>query len=152
MQIGIVGSRKCPELVKSLSLKLGMEIGKLGFTLVNGGLGGVMRYSAMGCKKKGGTTVGIIPGMNRGEGNEFLDAEIVTGIGNLRNGIIVRSSDIVIALGGGAGTLSEIALAIDSGKEVLVVEEVNQFPGIEKLGAKILNFDEVLNLLRSLRK
>jgi uncharacterized protein (TIGR00725 family) len=87
--------------------------------LVCGGLGGVMEAACRGAKDGAGTTVGILPGTDRGEANEFVDVAIPTGLGEARNALVVRAADALIAVGGGYGTLSEIALALKAGKRIV---------------------------------
>ena len=84
-----------------------------------GGLGGVMEAACRGAKETGGTTIGILPSTDRSEANGFVDVAIPTGLGEARNALVVRAADAVIALGGGYGTLSEIALALKAGKPVV---------------------------------
>ena len=84
-----------------------------------GGLGGVMEAACRGAKAAGGTTVGILPGTERSAANEHVDVAIATGLGEARNTLVVRAADAVIAVGGGYGTLSEIALALKAGKRVV---------------------------------
>jgi uncharacterized protein (TIGR00725 family) len=86
--------------------------------LVCGGLGGVMEAACRGAREAGGTTVGLLPGTDRTEANEFVDVVIPTGLGEGRNALVVRAADALIAVGGGYGTLSEIALALKAGKRV----------------------------------
>jgi uncharacterized protein (TIGR00725 family) len=78
-----------------------------------------MEAACRGAKRAGGTTVGILPGTDRGEANEFVDVAIPTGLGEARNALVVRAADAVIAVGGGYGTLSEIALALKAGQRVV---------------------------------
>ncbi len=78
-----------------------------------------MEAACRGAKGGGGTTVGILPGTDRGEANEFVDVAIPTGLGEARNALVVRAADALIAVGGGYGTLSEIALALKAGKRVV---------------------------------
>jgi uncharacterized protein (TIGR00725 family) len=92
-----------------------------GAVLVCGGLGGVMEAACRGARQGGGTTVGILPGADRGEANEFVDVAIPTGMGEARNALVVRAADALIAVGGAYGTLSEIALALKAGKRVVGV-------------------------------
>ena len=87
--------------------------------LVCGGLGGVMEAACRGARDAGATTVGILPGDDRGAANEFVDLAVATGLGEGRNLLVVRSADALIAIGGGHGTLSEIALALKAGKRVV---------------------------------
>jgi uncharacterized protein (TIGR00725 family) len=87
--------------------------------LVCGGLGGVMEAACRGAKDAGGTTIGILPGADRAAANPFVDVAIATGLGEARNALVVRAADAAIAVGGGYGTLSEIALALKAGKPVV---------------------------------
>ncbi len=89
--------------------------------VVCGGLAGVMAAACEGASERGGLTVGLLPGDDRGAGNPYLSVALPTGIGELRNGLVVRVSDAVIAIGGSWGTLSEIALAMRTGNPVVVI-------------------------------
>jgi uncharacterized protein (TIGR00725 family) len=86
---------------------------------VCGGLGGVMAAACRGAKAEGGTTVGILPGNDRSAGNAFLDVALATGLGEIRNTIVVRAADVLIAVAGEFGTLSEIAFALRTGTPVV---------------------------------
>ena len=87
--------------------------------VVCGGLGGVMEAACRGAKEGGGVTVGILPGTERAAANAFVDVAIPSGLGEARNALVVRAADALIAVGGGYGTLSEIALALKAGKRVV---------------------------------
>jgi uncharacterized protein (TIGR00725 family) len=89
--------------------------------LVCGGLGGVMEAACRGAKSRLGTTVGLLPGSDRGAANGWVDVAVATGMGEMRNALVVRSADAVVAVGGGWGTLSEIAFARKTGKPVVGV-------------------------------
>ncbi len=78
-----------------------------------------MEAACRGAKSAGGTTVGILPGPDRSAANEFVDFAVATSLGEARNAVIVRTADVVIAVGGAYGTLSEIALALAAGKRVI---------------------------------
>lgn len=78
-----------------------------------------MEAACRGAKAEGGTTVGILPGADRGEANRYVDIAIATGLGEARNAIIVRTADAVVAVSGGYGTLSEIGLALKMGRPVV---------------------------------
>jgi uncharacterized protein (TIGR00725 family) len=112
MQIGVIGAAECPEDVEILAETVGSEIARRGAILVCGGLGGVMRASARGAKMGGGLTLGILPGAERHAANEFIDVVVPAGLGEARNALVVRASDAIVAIRGGYGTLSEIALAL----------------------------------------
>ena len=122
ISIGVIGAGECPDSIYILSRMVGFEIGKRGWTMVCGGLGGVMDGAARGCIEGGGVTVGILPGLEKHVANPFIKIPIATGLGEGRNLIIVRTSDILIAISGGYGTLSEIALALKMGKSVIDLE------------------------------
>ncbi len=121
LQIAVVGSGAEDEGVNELARKVGVEIARRGGVLVCGGLKGVMEAAAMGAKEAGGTTLGIIPGDDPKSANRYIDHVVVTGMGHARNVLVVKSADAVIALPGGPGTLSEIALALKMGKLVVSV-------------------------------
>jgi uncharacterized protein (TIGR00725 family) len=80
-----------------------------------------MEATCRGVKSGGGTTVGILPGTARADANPFVDVAVPTGLGELRNGLVVLAADAVVAVGGEFGTLSEIALALKAGKPVVAV-------------------------------
>jgi uncharacterized protein (TIGR00725 family) len=98
---------------------VGRLLAEHGAVLVCGGLGGAMEAACRGAKQAGGTTVGLLPGESRSDANRFVDVAIPTGLGEARNALVVRSADVVVAVGGGYGTLSEIALALKIGKRVV---------------------------------
>ncbi len=118
--IGVIGQgRDCsPELLKNAE-QVGYLIAKQNAILICGGLGGVMEAACRGAKKGGGVTIGVLPTNHKIDANEFVDIPIVTGFGEARNIIIVRSADAVIAVGGKYGTLSEIAFALAFGKPIV---------------------------------
>ncbi|HWF51606.1 MAG TPA: hypothetical protein VG294_13290, partial [Solirubrobacteraceae bacterium] len=98
---------------------VGRLLGEAGAVVVCGGRGGVMAAGCRGVTQAGGTAVGILPGLDCAEANEWVTVAIATGLGELRNGVIVRAADAAIAIGGAYGTLSEIALALHAGVPVL---------------------------------
>lgn len=79
----------------------------------------MMEAACRGAKEAGATTVGLLPGNDRSAANEYVDVAIATGLGEARNALVVRAADAVIAIEGGYGTLSEIALALKAGKRVV---------------------------------
>lgn len=112
VQIAVIGSGECSKRAASLAYEVGRLIAKKGGVLICGGLGGVMLHAACGAKDAGGLTVGILPGEEKGSANPYIDIKIPTGFGEGRNVLVVRAADAVIAIEGGLGTLSEIALAL----------------------------------------
>ena len=117
--VAVIGSASCDEPVAALARAVGRELGRRGAVLVCGGRGGVMEAACQGAKEQGGITVGILPGTDRREANRYVDIPVVTGLGDARNVLVVRSADIVIAVSGGYGTLSEIGLALKAGRPVV---------------------------------
>ena len=98
---------------------VGRELAATGAVVICGGLGGVMAAACRGAREAGGLTVGLLPGSDRADANPWVTVAIATGVGELRNGLIARAADGVIAIGGGYGTLSEIALALRLGRPVV---------------------------------
>ena len=117
--IGVIGAGDCSEDVYKLAEEVGERIAKAGAVLVCGGLGGAMEAASQGAKKEGGTTVGILPGIDKGQANPYIDFPIVTGLGEGRNLLVIRNSEVVIALPGKYGTLSEIGFCLALGKPII---------------------------------
>jgi hypothetical protein len=117
--ISVIGAGICDAATYALAEEVGRELGQRGATVVCGGLGGVMEAVCRGAKGAGGRTVGILPGTSARDANPFVDVPIVTGLGQARNAIVVRSGRAVIAIGGEYGTLSEIAFALKFGIPVV---------------------------------
>jgi uncharacterized protein (TIGR00725 family) len=115
----------CSEQLYAFGVQLGKKIGTENHSIICGGMGGFMEAVCKGVKSSSnsyqGQTIGILPGVDPREANQFIDVAIPTGMGIARNIIIIRMADIVIAAGGGAGTLSEIAFAWQMKKRVLCV-------------------------------
>lgn len=99
--------------------EVGAGVAQRGGTIVCGGLGGVMEAACRGAAGAGGITVGILPGKDRSAANRWVSVPLATGLGELRNGLVVRAADVVVAVGGEYGTLSEIAFALKAGTPVV---------------------------------
>ncbi len=120
--VGVVGGGKASGEDERYAYELGALIAKEGWILLNGGRSaGIMEASAKGCKEHGGITLGILPGKDATETSKYIDIQILTGMGDARNLILVLSSDIIIACRGGAGTISEIALALKNKRKVILL-------------------------------
>ena len=117
--IAVVGPADAADEHTWLAEEVGAALAEAGAVTVTGGLGGVMEAASRGAKSRRGQTLGVLPGDDRRAANGWVDIAVATGMGELRNGLVVRSSDAVIAIGGGHGTLSEIALALKAGKPVV---------------------------------
>jgi uncharacterized protein (TIGR00725 family) len=122
-QIGVIGYNddRCTEVAKEIAYDVGKEIAISGSVLLCGGLGGVMEAACRGAKEANGTTVGIIPQDNFSFANQFCDIVICTGIGFARDFIVATSSDAIIAIGGGIGTLIEMSVGYMIKKKVVAV-------------------------------
>jgi uncharacterized protein (TIGR00725 family) len=129
IQVAVIGSGVEHE---ERAEQVGRLLAERGCVVVTGGLGEVMAAAARGAKSAGGTTIGILPGEQRRGGNEWLDYEVVTGIGHARNLAVAASGDAVIAVGGGWGTLSEIAYASLLGRRVVILEPGQVLEGIPR--------------------
>lgn len=122
-KIAVIGASRCDEATRLAALEVGRRIAQAGAVLLNGGRGGVMEASAEGARAAGGTTVGILPGSGADTSppNRFIDIALYSGIGQARNLVLVLSADAVIAVGGGWGTLSEIAMAMKHGRRLVLL-------------------------------
>ena len=90
--------------------------------LLCGGLTGVMEHAARGARSAGGLTIGLLPGEDPDEANPYIDVAIASGLGHARNAVLARTADGVVAIGGGLGTLSEIALALRNGRPTIGIQ------------------------------
>jgi uncharacterized protein (TIGR00725 family) len=129
IQVSVIGSG--PEHEENAE-QVGRLLAERGATVVTGGLGEVMAAAARGAKGAGGTTIGILPGEMRLDGNPWLDHVVATGIGHGRNLAVVASGDAVIAVGGRYGTLAEIGFALTLGRPVVVLEPGWQVEGTQR--------------------
>ena len=121
MLISVIGESKATDQNYSIAEKVGALIARSGATLVCGGLDGVMEAACKGAKSAGGSTIGILPGLNKHEANQWIDIPICTGLGDARNIVVVRTGSAVIAIGGAYGTLSEIGHALSDGKPIFAL-------------------------------
>ena len=128
--VGVIGAGSCDGAVYELAWNLGLEIGKRRWVLVCGGLGGVMEGAAKGSSEAGGMTIGILPGLNKESANSFIQVPIPTGLGEARNLLVVRASDVLVSIAGEYGTLSEIALALKANKPVIGLETWEGIRGV----------------------
>ncbi len=118
-RIGIIGAGICDGATAARAEAIGRMVAERGALLYCGGLGGVMEAAARGAAEAGGITVGILPGAKASDANPYIRIPVVTGMGHARNVVLVRSCEVIIALSGSHGTLSEIALALKMWKPVV---------------------------------
>ena len=117
--VAVIGGSTCTSEEAEWAGVVGRLLAERQAVLLCGGLGGVMEAAARGAKQARGLTVGILPGNDRADANPFIDVPLATGMGEMRNALIVRAAQAVIAIGGGWGTLSEVALARRIGTPVV---------------------------------
>lgn len=118
-RIGVIGPGRCTEAEGALAFAVGRQAAERGAVVLTGGLTGVMREASRGAAAAGGLVVGILPGSDAAEANEFVTVAIPTGLGEMRNALLVRASEAIVAVSGSWGTLSEIALAVRTGVPVV---------------------------------
>jgi len=118
--------------------EVGRLLARAGAIVVNGGSTGIMEAASRGAAGEGGIVVGILPGFDRAEANPHVTIALPTGMGEMRNALIARTADVLIAVGGEFGTLSEIAFALKIGKRVIglrtwdLVRRGDSIEGIER--------------------
>ena len=123
-QVAVIGlDAGLPDMVRDLAVEVGRIIAKNDCILICGGRGGVMEAACKGAKEAGGLTVGILPSIDGHDANRFLDVVIRTSYGYARNSLVVSAADVVVAINGSIGTLSEIALALNYERPVYVMKE-----------------------------
>lgn len=130
--VSIIGGHKCTKEVEQLAQNIGKKLAKVVDYLVCGGLGGVMEAAAKGFHSENGTTIGIITSYNRNDANQYIDIVIPSGMGLARNILVVKSADVVVALPGEAGTLSELAYCLQFGIPVVSLGSWD-LPGITRV-------------------
>jgi uncharacterized protein (TIGR00725 family) len=117
--VGVIGpGAEAREEDESCAREVGALLARRNAVIVCGGLGGVMAAACEGARREGGDTVGLLPGDRRDEANPHLSVALPTGLGELRNGLVIRASETVVCIGRSWGTLSEVALALRLGRQV----------------------------------
>jgi uncharacterized protein (TIGR00725 family) len=110
-RVGVIGGSQASAAELAAAEEVGRQVAKRGYVLVCGGMRGVMEAAARGAAAMGGTVIGILPGKSLADANPYVSVAIATGLGYMRNGLVVLNSDALVAVGGSYGTLSEIAYA-----------------------------------------
>jgi len=132
--IAVIGSAQTADAAKNAAYEAGKEIIKAGFSLICGGLSGVMEAACRGAQEEAGENsgriIGLLPGTSKQDANRYVDIAIPTGIGYARNAVVACAADGVIAVSGGSGTLSEIAYSWQYGKPIVVIRGL---PGVSPL-------------------
>ena len=130
--ISVIGGHSCTLEVEQIAQELAKKLAKVVDILISGGLSGTMKAVCQGFKVGGGLTIGILPSYNKKDANPFVDIVIPTGLGLARNVLVVKSADVVVALPGEAGTLSEMAYCLQFNIPVISVDSWD-IPGVIKV-------------------
>ena len=145
--VAVVGPGEASAAETQAAQALGDGLAARGAIVVCGGLGGVMEAACKGAAQRGGLTVGILPGADRGAANQWVQIALPTGLGELRNGLVVRAADVLIAVGGAHGPLSEIALALKTGVPVVGLQTW-QIDGVQEVDSVEAAVARALELAR----
>jgi uncharacterized protein (TIGR00725 family) len=120
--VAVIGPGDDATLVEEeIAREVGRRLAAEGCLVITGGLGGVMAAASLGAADAGGTSVGLLPGASRDDAAAALTVTVPTGLGELRNALVIRSADAVVAVGGSWGTASEVALAMRTGVPVVMI-------------------------------
>jgi uncharacterized protein (TIGR00725 family) len=117
--VSVIGAAAATAQQQADAEEVGRLLAEQGIVLICGGRGGVMQAACRGAVGAGGLTIGILPGNDPEAGNPYLSIALPTDLGHARNVLVVMAGQVVIAIGGGSGTLSEIAVALKIGKKVI---------------------------------
>ncbi len=144
-QISVIGGSNCTPAEYDKAVILGKGLAGLGAIVVCGGLGGIMEAVCRGSKENNGITVGILPGEDF-KANPYVDIPIVTGLSHARNVLVARSGKVIVAVGGGYGTLSEMAIGLKLGKKIIGVDTWNISDDVISVSSP----DEALDIIKDL--
>ena len=125
MNIGVIGGSRVKDEVCDIAYRVGRILAMRNVTVICGGLTGVMECVSHGVSDGNGLVVGILPGYDPSEANRYVKIPIPTGMGYMRNFLIIRASQAIIAIDGSAGTLSEASFAISEGKDVVSIYPIS---------------------------
>jgi len=145
--VSVIGRHSCTKEVEQIAQDLGKNLAKVVNILVCGGLSGTMKAVCSGFKAAGGLTIGVLPGYDKNDANAFVDISIPTGMGLARNVLVVKSADVVVALPGQMGTLSEIAYCLQFGIPVISLNSWD-IKGV----IKVKTVDEAIDKVREILK
>lgn len=128
--VAVIGAGRIDAAGYAMAREVGRLLAEAGVTLVCGGLGGVMEGAARGCREAGGEVIGLLPGGEASAANPWISYAIPTGLGHARNVVVVQAARAVIAIDGEFGTLSELAIALKTGRPVVAVGRWQQIDGV----------------------
>ncbi len=143
--VGVIGPREATRQQATEAEQLGRQLGALGIPLLTGGKNGVMEAASKGCAEAGGLVLGFVPDADWTTANDYVTIPIATGIGKARNVLIAQSSLALIAVGGGYGTMSEMAFGLHFDKPVFSLCGAPKIEGAQQMEC----IEEVMNALMS---
>jgi uncharacterized protein (TIGR00725 family) len=146
--VAVVGPAEASPQELHAAEEVGAGLAEAGALVVTGGLGGVMEAACRGARSRRGRTLGLLPGDDRDDANGWVDVAVATGLGELRNGLVVRASDALIAVGRSPGTLTEVAFALRVGRPVVALG-VWELHGVEQASTPAEAVDAVVTKLRA---
>lgn len=129
LPIGVIGPREATASQYALAMQVGAEIAKMHLPLICGGKTGVMEAAAKGSAEQGGLTIGLLPGHDWRDANPYIRLPIATGLSEARNMVIAKSCQVLIAIGGSYGTLTEIAYGLHFSKTVITLSNAHSVEG-----------------------
>jgi hypothetical protein len=143
--IAVIGASRPTPKQEAAAEEVGRGLGAAGALVITGGGPGVMAAASRGAREAGAVVVGILPGLDRQAANDWVSVALPTGLGELRNGLIIRAADAAVAVGGAYGTLSEIALALAAGVGVVGLDSW-PIDGMEVAASPAAAVDRALQL------
>ena len=149
--IGLIGASVASDSALALAREVGERVARAGGVLVCGGLGGVMQAASQGCCEAGGDVLGLLPGATAQEANLFVTLAVPTNMGHARNMIIAHTAEVLIAIEGEYGTLSEAAIALKLGKRVFTLGKGLSLQGVEPMSTPKEAVDSALSSIRLYR-
>lgn len=148
--VAVIGPRAATEAERQAAVALGAGLARLGLVLLCGGKGGVMEAACEGAAGAGGVSIGLLPDAEWRAANRFVTIPLATGIGEARNAIIARAALALVAVGGGYGTLSEIAFALQFGRPVLTLLDPPAVAGVVPVSSVETALDTVCRIVLAL--
>lgn len=147
-RVAVIGNGACDHDTAEAAFELGRRLAEAGCLLVCGGLGGVMEAACKGAKAAGGTTMGILPGDDIKAANRYVDIPVATSLSHMRNYLVVTNACVVVAVEGSAGTISELALAVKSGRKVIALGRLAALESLVTGVAPARDLDQAMALLK----
>lgn len=148
--IGVIGPREPTDSQLATARAIGRHLGDLRLTVLNGGRQGVMEATCLGVEEAGGLSVGLLPDEDWKAANAHVSVPIASGIGVARNAIIARAALCLVAVGGGHGTISEIAFGLQFGRPVFGLDDAPAVPGLQRLDSVDEAVDAVCRVVLAL--